>query len=78
MALEAGERYDGVGLRDLFRTEDGTVYEVVAIATEPTVLLREVGWPERSPESYVIRSPLFQQRFEQLTTARPRIERSLP
>lgn len=74
---EERARYDGIGLRDLFRKDDGTVWHVVSIATDPTVNLRQVGAdPVLPPETYVIRSPLFEQRFEQLSTTRKRSERT--
>lgn len=59
--------YDGITLRDLFRDKDGKVYEVVAIATEPIVTVRQVGAPDGETQHHVIRSPLFRERFEHLT-----------
>jgi hypothetical protein len=61
------ERIAGVGLTDVFR-RDGTLYEVVCIASDPTVTLRPVGAdPADGAELHlVIGSPLFHE-WEHLT-----------
>lgn len=60
----------GVDLRGVYRNrEDGELYRVVTIAEHPTVCVENVKTGERG--HYVIQSPLFRDRFQELVPVEP-------